>query len=126
MVFIKKVQSESKTYYYLVKSIRVGDSVRQKTIKRLTHDEANDPNFISNFMELNPGYRKTGIKAIIPAAGKALRLSPFGQNIPKGLITIGNKPILHHIVDNLHSCGINEIIVVTGFHNTKMRNYFKN
>ena len=125
MVFIKKVRSGSKTYYYLVQSYRVGDTVRQKTIKRLTPAEANDPDFIATFLDNNPCYRKSDVKAIIPAAGKALRLSPYAQNLPKGLIPVGNKPILQHTIDCLHACGISEIILVTGFQEEKMRKYFK-
>ena len=125
MVFIKKVKSGSKIYYYLVQSYRVGNTVRQKTIRRLTTAEVNNPDFITMFLENNPGYRKSDIKAIIPAAGKALRLSPFAQNLPKGLISVGNKPILQHTIDCLHACGISDVILVTGFQEEKLRNHFK-
>ena len=62
-----------KTYYYLVKSYRIGDTVRQKTIRRLTDSEANEPEFINEFLANNPGYRRGGAKAIIPAANNALK-----------------------------------------------------
>ncbi|MFX0209535.1 MAG: NTP transferase domain-containing protein [Candidatus Hodarchaeota archaeon] len=126
MVFIKKVQTGSKTYYYLVQSYRIGGTVQQKIIKRLTSIEANNPDFIKSFKEKNPGYQKSGIKAIIPAAGKSFRLFPYSQELPKGLIPVGNKPILQHAIDSLHTCGINEIILVTGFQHTKMTEMFKN
>lgn len=126
MVFIKKVQSGAKTYYYLVQSYRIGGTVQQKVIKRLTSTEANNPNFITSFLEQNPGYQRSGIKAIIPAAGKSLRLFPYSQELPKGLIPVGNKPILQHAIDSLHACGINEVILVTGFQHVKMTEMFKN
>lgn len=126
MVFIKKVQSGSKTYYYLVQSYRIGGTVQQKMIKRLTPEEAIDPNLIPSFLEKNPGYRRTDFKAIIPAAGKSLRLFPYSQDLPKGLIPVGSKPILRYTIDSLYSCGINEIILVTGFQNKKMKEYLKN
>ncbi len=125
MVFIIKVKSGSKTYYYLVQSYRVDGNVYQRMIKRLTPVEANNPEFLSTFLEQNPGYQNSGIKAIILAAGKSIRLFPYSQNLPKGLIPIGNKPILRHMIDILHTCGINEIILVTGFQDKKMREYFK-
>ncbi|MFX1255624.1 MAG: NTP transferase domain-containing protein [Promethearchaeota archaeon] len=125
MVFVKEVRSGSKVYYYLVHSYRVGNSVHQKTIKRLTSAEARDPNLIRRFLENNPGYRKKGVKAIILAAGKALRLLPYAQNMPKGLIIVGNKPILQHAIECLNTCGINEIILVTGYQEEKLRKYFK-
>ncbi|MFW9995697.1 MAG: NTP transferase domain-containing protein [Candidatus Odinarchaeota archaeon] len=126
MVFIKQVKSGEKTYYYLVHSYRAGDSVNQRTIKRLTPEEAADPDFITRFLESNPRYLKSKMKAIIPAAGKALRLSPYAQDIPKGLITVRGKPILQHAVDRLHASGISEIILITGFQDGKLRVHFKN
>ena len=125
MVFIKKVKSGSKTYYYLVQSYRVNNKVYQKMIKRLTPTEANDSEYLATFLEQNPGYQNSGIKAVVLAAGKSIRLFPFSENLPKGLIPVGNKPILRHMIDTLHACGINEIILVTGFQDKKMREYFK-
>jgi choline kinase len=126
MVFIKKVQSGSKTYYYLVQSHRIGGTVQQKMIKRLTPEEASNPTFIPSFLEKNPGYRRTDVKAIIPAAGKSLRLFPYSQDLPKGLIPVGSKPILRYTIDSLYTCGINEIILVTGFQHKKIKEYLKN
>lgn len=126
MVFIKKVLSGSKTYYYLVQSYRMGGTVQQRVIKRLTSVEANNPDFITSFLVQNPGYQRSGLKAIIPAAGKSLRLFPYSQDLPKGLIPVGNKPILRYTIDSLHACGINEVILVTGFQHMKMKEYFKN
>jgi len=122
MVFIKKVRSRNKTYYYLVHSYREGEEIFQETIRRLTLKEANDPNFIEKFIEMHPEYQKTGVKAIILAAGKSLRLFPHSQNVPKGLIPVGGKPILQYIVENLKSNGINDIMIVTGFQDEKIRN----
>ena len=122
MVFIKKVRSRNKTYYYLVHSYREGDEIFQETIRRLTLKEANDPDFIEKFIEMHPEYQKTGIKAIILAAGKSLRLFPHSQNVPKGLIPVGGKPILQYMVENLKSNGINDIVMVTGFQDEKIRN----
>ncbi len=126
MVFIKKVKTGSKIYYYLVQSIRNGETVSQKTIRRLTVEEANDPSFLSNFLEENPKYQRSGIQAIILAAGKSQRLFPYSQDLPKGLIPIEGKNILEYIIDNLHSNGVNDIFIVTGFHDEKIKDLFKN
>ncbi|NHJ02909.1 MAG: phosphocholine cytidylyltransferase family protein [Candidatus Heimdallarchaeota archaeon] len=126
MVFIKKVHSGSKTYYYLVQSISDGRvNISQNTIRRLTPEEANDPTFISKFLQENPKYQKTGIQAIILAAGKSQRLFPYSQDLPKVLIPIEKKTILEHSIDNLHSNGINELFVVTGFQDEKIRRKIK-
>ena len=126
MVFIKKVKSGSNTYYYLMQSFRLDGKVRQRVIKKITHEEANDPEFIDSFLKDNPSFEFTRIKAIIPAAGKSARLFPHSQDVPKGIIPVGKKPILHHTIESLNSFGINEIILITGFQDEKMRNVLKN
>ena len=126
MVFIKKVKTGSKIYYYLVQSIRNGETVSQKTIRRLTAEEANDPSFLTKFLEENPMYQRSGIQAIILAAGKSQRLFPYSQDLPKGLIPIEGKNILEYIIDNLHSSGVNDIYIVTGFHDEKIKDTFQN
>ncbi len=125
MVFIKKVVTGSKTYYYLVRSYRTKTSVQQEIIKPLTFDEANDPNFITNYLKNNPGYQNSGIKAIILAAGKSVRLYPYSQDLPKSLIPIGDKSILQYAIDTLKHSGINDILVVTGFQDQKLRDAFQ-
>ncbi|MHA2389671.1 MAG: hypothetical protein ACXACW_13210, partial [Candidatus Hodarchaeales archaeon] len=63
MVFIKKVVSGSKTYYYLVRSYRIKNSVQQEIIHRLSPEEANDPDYIGKFLASNPSYESSGYKA---------------------------------------------------------------
>ncbi|MHA2055193.1 MAG: phosphocholine cytidylyltransferase family protein [Candidatus Hodarchaeales archaeon] len=121
MVFIKKVVSGSKTYYYLVRSYRVKDSVQQEIIKRLTPEEAKNPTYIARYLQNNPIQQKNDIKAVILAAGKSLRLYPYSQDLPKALIPIGDKPIIHHIIDFLRQGGVSDISVVTGFQDQKMQ-----
>lgn len=121
MVFIKKVVSGSKTYYYLVRSYRTKNNVQQEIIKPLTKEEANDPNFIKKFLANNPGYKDIGVKAIILAAGKSIRLYPYSQDLPKSLIPIGGKPILQYSIDALKQNGVSDILVITGFQDHKLR-----
>ena len=125
MVFIKKVISGSKTYYYLVRSYRLEGEVHQEIIKRLTPDEADNPNFLSQYLKENPQYEKTSLKAIILTAGKSLRLYPYSQDLPKSLIPIGEKPIIRYTVDSLKKHGIYDILLVTGFQSQKIKNFFK-
>ena len=62
------------------------------------------------------------MKAIIPAAGYATRLYPLTKNFPKGLLEVGNKPIVGHVVDKIREIGIDEIILVT---NSRYFPYFE-
>ena len=54
------------------------------------------------------------IKAILLCAGYATRLYPLTQNQPKALLSIGEKTILGHIMDQVEQLGeVDEVFVVT-------------
>ena len=57
------------------------------------------------------------MKAIILAAGRSSRLYPITLQLPKCLLQIGGKKLIEHQVDWLHRCGIEDILVVTGYLN---------
>ena len=40
-------------------------------------------------------------KAIIPVAGLGTRMLPITQSIPKEMLPLGRKPVLHRVVDEL-------------------------
>ncbi len=62
-------------------------------------------------------------KAIIPAAGYGTRFLPLTKTIPKEIVPIMDKPIIHYIVEEALGSGIEEIILV--INNTKdlLRSY---
>jgi glucose-1-phosphate thymidylyltransferase len=54
------------------------------------------------------------MKALILAAGYAVRLYPLTKEFPKPLLKVGKRPIIEYIIDKLEAVGeIDEIIVVT-------------
>ena len=53
------------------------------------------------------------MRAIILAAGYATRMYPLTLNFPKPLLEVGGRPILDWLRDDIHSCGIERISVVT-------------
>lgn len=54
------------------------------------------------------------MKAIIPAAGYAIRLYPLTSDRPKHLLTIGDRPLLEHVIENIEKITeIDEIIIIT-------------
>ncbi|WP_298495518.1 sugar phosphate nucleotidyltransferase [Helicobacter sp. UBA3407] len=55
------------------------------------------------------------MKAIILCAGKGTRLAPLTLNKPKPLLEIKGKTLLENTILHLRKCGIQEIIVVTGY-----------
>ena len=55
------------------------------------------------------------MKAIILAAGRGSRLDSYGQDKPKCLIDLGGKSLIERQLHTLRSCGINDIVMVTGY-----------
>ncbi|MCB9813536.1 MAG: NTP transferase domain-containing protein [Pseudomonadales bacterium] len=51
-------------------------------------------------------------KAIITDAGFASRYLPITKTVPKGMLPLGNKPIMQYVVEECVEAGIEEIIIV--------------
>jgi phosphoenolpyruvate phosphomutase len=58
---------------------------------------------------------KRKIKAIIVAAGHDRRIEPLNEDIPKCMLDVKGKTILDMQIENLRSCGINDIIIIKGY-----------
>jgi choline kinase len=125
LVFVKKVRQGDRFYYYLVQSIRNGSKTTHRTIKRLTAEEANDPEFVDRFLKENP-WLNSYLGALIVAAGKSTRLYPLTKDMPKCLIEIGGKTIIARNIDALLKNNVHDIIIVTGFGEDKFSEHIGN
>ncbi len=65
------------------------------------------------------------MQTVILCGGKGARLSGYTEEIPKPLIRIGNKPILHHLMDLYASFGHKEFILCIGYKGQEIKDYFK-
>ena len=54
-------------------------------------------------------------RALIIAAGRGIRLNEHSQEIPKSLITVGQRSIIETILSTLQRAGIEEVVIVTGY-----------
>src|SRR5258708_18037282 len=63
-------------------------------------------------------------KVVIPAAGFGTRFLPQTKAMPKEMLPIVDKPIIQYIVEELVSVGIEEIILVTGYHKRSIEDHF--
>lgn len=52
-------------------------------------------------------------KAVFPVAGLGTRFLPATKAIPKEMITVGDKPLIQHTVEEAREAGIEEFIFVT-------------
>ena len=63
--------------------------------------------------------------AIIPAAGKGSRLKPHTYTTPKPLLSVGGKPILAHILDEIVGLGIRKVVLVVGYRGDQIIDFAK-
>ena len=63
------------------------------------------------------------MKVVIPVAGEGRRLRPHTNTVPKPLLEVAGKPILAHILDPLAQLDTDEIIFVTGYLGSQIKEY---
>ncbi|MDO8503528.1 MAG: UTP--glucose-1-phosphate uridylyltransferase [bacterium] len=63
-------------------------------------------------------------KAVIPAAGFGTRFLPQTKAMPKEMLPIVDKPIIQYVVEELVEAGIEQIILVTGWHKRAIEDHF--
>jgi mannose-1-phosphate guanylyltransferase/phosphomannomutase len=65
-------------------------------------------------------------KAVIMAGGFGTRLRPLTMTIPKPMVPILNKPMMHHIVTMLVKHNITDVVSVLYYHPEVIKEYFGN
>jgi UTP--glucose-1-phosphate uridylyltransferase len=63
-------------------------------------------------------------KAVIPAAGFGTRFLPQTKAMPKEMLPIVDKPVIQYVVEELVDAGIEDIIIVTGYHKRTIEDHF--
>lgn len=63
-------------------------------------------------------------KAVIPAAGYGTRFLPMTKAIPKEMLPIVDKPVIQYVIEELVEAGIEQIIIVTGWHKRAIEDHF--
>lgn len=65
------------------------------------------------------------MKAVILAGGRGIRLGEITREIPKPMVSIGDKPLLHHQVDLLKRHGIEDITILVNYLKDPIISYFE-
>ncbi|MBO54719.1 MAG: hypothetical protein CL886_03570 [Dehalococcoidia bacterium] len=65
----------------------------------------------------------TDIKTLILCGGRGLRLRPLTDTIPKPLVHLNGKPIIHHSIDMFIKKGFNKFIICVGYKGEMVKNY---
>ncbi|MBX4191749.1 MAG: UTP--glucose-1-phosphate uridylyltransferase GalU [Candidatus Doudnabacteria bacterium] len=63
-------------------------------------------------------------KAVIPAAGFGTRFLPATKAQPKEMLPIVDKPIIQYVVEQAVEAGIEQIVIVTGWHKRAIEDHF--
>ncbi len=66
------------------------------------------------------------MKAVVLAAGEGNRMRPLTYTRPKVMLPLANKPILEHLLLAVSQAGIKEFIIVVGYRDDQIRDYFEN
>ncbi|MCR5336882.1 MAG: UTP--glucose-1-phosphate uridylyltransferase [Synergistes sp.] len=64
-------------------------------------------------------------KAVFPVAGLGTRFLPATKDVPKEMMTLIDRPLIHHGVDEAVKSGCSEIMFVTGQGKESIRRYFE-
>ncbi len=60
------------------------------------------------------------MKAIIVAAGRGRRLGPETDEIPKCMVEVAGRAILHRQLDALAAAGVDDVVIVRGYRGDKI------
>ena len=74
---------------------------------------------------LGPSMTKRIRKAVFPVAGLGTRFLPATKAIPKEMLTIVDRPVVQHVVDEARAAGIEHFVFVTGRNKARDRGPFR-
>ena len=63
-------------------------------------------------------------KAVFPVAGLGTRFLPATKAVPKEMLTVVDRPVLQHVVDEARAAGIEHCIFVTGRNKGVIEDHF--
>src|SRR6478736_6782228 len=63
-------------------------------------------------------------KAVLPVAGLGTRFLPATKAVPKEMLTVVDRPVVQHVVDEAREAGIEHFIFVTGRNKGVIEDHF--
>ncbi|MGH6781450.1 MAG: UTP--glucose-1-phosphate uridylyltransferase, partial [Sphingomonadaceae bacterium] len=63
-------------------------------------------------------------KAVLPVAGLGTRFLPATKAVPKEMLTIVDRPVVQHVVDEARAAGIEHFVFVTGRNKRAIEDHF--
>src|SRR6187397_3371442 len=71
-----------------------------------------------------PSQSKRIRKAVLPVAGLGTRFLPATKAVPKEMLTVVDRPVIQHVVDEAKAAGIEHFIFVTGRNKGVIEDHF--
>ena len=71
-----------------------------------------------------PAPQKRIRKAVFPVAGLGTRFLPATKAMPKEMLTVVDRPVIQHVVDEARSAGIEHFVFVTGRNKSSIEDHF--
>ncbi len=63
-------------------------------------------------------------QAVLLAAGQGNRLKPYTDLVPKPMLRLNGRPLLHYLLDNLKTAGIHRVLIITGYLADEIQYFF--
>jgi UTP--glucose-1-phosphate uridylyltransferase len=63
-------------------------------------------------------------KAVLPVAGLGTRFLPATKAVPKEMMTVVDRPVVQHVVDDARAAGIEHFVFVTGRNKAAIEDHF--
>jgi UTP--glucose-1-phosphate uridylyltransferase len=63
-------------------------------------------------------------KAVFPVAGLGTRFLPATKSVPKEMLTVVDRPVIQHVVDEAREAGIEHFVFVTGRNKAAIEDHF--
>jgi dTDP-glucose pyrophosphorylase len=105
---------------YKVDKIR---AIKQKGVKLLP--VLDDQGKIMRVIDFNNTETILPVDAVLMAGGRGERLRPVTDNVPKSLLTVGDKPIIEHNIDRLIRYGVHDFSITLRYLGEQIEAYFK-
>jgi UTP--glucose-1-phosphate uridylyltransferase len=71
-----------------------------------------------------PSHPKRIRKAVFPVAGLGTRFLPATKAVPKEMLTVVDRPVIQHVVDEARAAGIEHFVFVTGRNKGVIEDHF--
>ncbi len=71
-----------------------------------------------------PSHTKRIRKAVFPVAGLGTRFLPATKAVPKEMLTVVDRPVIQHVVDEARAAGIEHFVFVTGRNKGVIEDHF--